>query len=770
MYICDSNKEIPSYSTKRNWGSFSHLPQKEFATEILAPSSIDSYKNAVYNGADAIFFGYKELNARARGGNFSSLKEVTGFCHLFGVKAYLTLNISLKNNEIDKAKEIIIEAEDANIDAFIISDLALLSVIKKYSKAQVHASTQMGIHNLFGVRFLEKVGFDRVVLSREVTIDEIKCIKNNSDIEVEVFVHGALCVGFSGACLLSSMLTGNSGNRGRCNQLCRQFYTCYINGKKTNEGYLLSAKDVNMLDNLQELKDAKVDSFKIEGRLRRPEYVGGTTNIYQYYNTSKAIPEISDLNTLKMLYNRGDYTTLYFGEKDKIYPFAPGHIGVEFGRIVEVRSTNSAVAKMDYAVGINDGFKITRNKKEVGGGVVITDLGNLKYLIRTDKAVNVGDITLITTDNALNNSIKDIQKKIIIDTGIRIVHGEKPHIIASSQGITVEIYGEEDIPMAKTNPVNKEEVVEQFSKTADTLFEIKFVTIVCDNAFLSKSQLNALRRQLLEKIRTVILENYPRKIKTWGKLEIAEKTEKIIGDFAEFSNDFDDCIYYNIKNIVYNPDNLNYENCLNFYNKTKRKDNLIYIKPPIFVLEKNFDTLKNICSIFDGIVADNLAYITLAKMLQKKVVAGINLNITNTKNPLINLCDSYFASVELNKKELIPFKGALLYTYGKLPLMYLNHCPRLLGAQKCDNCTGDIKYKDNKGEYQIVTKKFLGYCQHILKNGIITNLGNFDGYGKYFDFSNMDNSSIDRVIYNYYVDKQFSTENYNHLHLSRGVN
>ena len=216
------------------------------------------------------------------------------------------------------AKEIIKEAEEAKIDAFIISDLAILPLIKKYSKAQVHASTQMGIHNVYGAKFLEKLGFDRVVLSREVSLDEIRRIKENCKIEIEVFVHGALCVGFSGACLISSILTGNSGNRGRCSQLCRHYYNCFVDRKKITEGYLLSAKDVNMLDNLAKLKEVKVDSFKIEGRLRRPEYVGGTTNIYQYYTASNDNPSSSDENTLKLLYNRGNYTTLYLDDKDKV--------------------------------------------------------------------------------------------------------------------------------------------------------------------------------------------------------------------------------------------------------------------------------------------------------------------------------------------------------------------------------------------------------------------------------------------------------------------
>ena len=365
----------------------------------------------------------------------------------------------------------------------------------------------------------------------------------------------------------------------------------------------------------------------------------------------------------------------------------------------------------------------------------------------------------------MNDSINEITKKITIDAGIRLVQGEKPHIIASANGFTVEIFGQEIIPAAKSRAIAQDEVKEQFSKTNDTYFEFKFVSVFCEDAFLTKSQINNLRRETIDKVQSTIINCYQRKNKVWQKFDKTKDLVQVQGDFAEFSETFPDIVYDNVKNIVYNPVYLTFENCLKFYEKAKRQDNLIFIKPPIFALEKNFANLEKICEIFDGIVADNLSFVELGKSLGKLIVAGYSLNITNSKNLLINITNQHFASVELNKKELIPFKGALLYTYGNLPLMHLNHC-----GQKCGNCDGKMLYKDKKGQYEITTKKFLGYCQHVLKNGIVTNLGNIDGYYKYFDFTSLEKTEIENILYKYYIIKNFSTENYNHLHLTRGVN
>ncbi|MGN1042514.1 MAG: peptidase U32 family protein [Christensenellales bacterium] len=304
------------------------VPYPLYDTEILAPATASTYKDAVRAGADAVYFGYGKLNARATAENLDNFFEIVSFCHRYGAKAYLALNVMLKDSEIEDAKKIIAEAEKAKIDAFIISDLALVPIIKRMSGAAIHASTQMGIHNRAGAKFAYELGIDRVVLSRETTPNDICDILRNVDVEAEVFCHGALCTGFSGACLLSSMLTGKSGNRGRCAQLCRHRYSCYVNGEKADEGYLLSSKDICMASKFDELEDLCVNSLKIEGRLKNKNYVEGVTGAYVALKEGDAVfdEEISD--KLKSYFNRGNFTRGYWDDSDIIYKGAPNHIGV----------------------------------------------------------------------------------------------------------------------------------------------------------------------------------------------------------------------------------------------------------------------------------------------------------------------------------------------------------------------------------------------------------------------------------------------------------
>ena len=207
------------------------IPYPAYNAEVLAPVTASTYVAAIKSGVNAVYFGYGRLNARATADNLDTLEDIVSLCHEYGAKAYLALNVMLKDSEIEEAKKIVELAEKAKIDAFIISDLALVSIIRNHSKAAVHASTQMGIHNRSGAKWAKDMGMERIVLSRETVPEDISAIISNTDIETETFVHGALCTGFSGACLLSSMLTGKSGNRGRCAQLCRQKYSCKINGK-----------------------------------------------------------------------------------------------------------------------------------------------------------------------------------------------------------------------------------------------------------------------------------------------------------------------------------------------------------------------------------------------------------------------------------------------------------------------------------------------------------------------------------------------------------
>ncbi len=239
--------------------------------EVLAPiGNIQALKVAIYAGADAVYLGLDLFNARIKADNFNkeNIAYWVDYCHLFGVKVYLTFNTNIKQSEREIFAEYVDIAAKAGVDAFIVTDLGCLDILKKYD-IPLHGSTQIGVHNLAGAKVLEDLGFTRVVLARETLNSDIIEIKNNTKLEIEHFVHGALCVSFSGACLMSSMMSGDSGNRGRCNQPCRLKYTCNLSNKY---GYLLSPKDQCLIDKVSQLAKLGVDSLKIEGRLKQPHY------------------------------------------------------------------------------------------------------------------------------------------------------------------------------------------------------------------------------------------------------------------------------------------------------------------------------------------------------------------------------------------------------------------------------------------------------------------------------------------------------------------
>lgn len=286
--------------------------------ELLSPvGDFECLKSAVQNGADAVYFGANEFNARMNGKNFNKDKLVQAikYAKLRGVKTHLTLNILIKNNEFEDALELVEFAYKAGIDAIIVQDLGLAKkVMELFPDLEVHSSTQMTIYNLDGARQIEELGFERCVLARELSIKEIENICKNTNIEIEVFIHGALCICYSGQCLMSSLIGGRSGNRGKCAGTCRLPYTLLNNEKEEKKGYLLSSKDVCTLDIIPELINAGVKSFKIEGRMKSPEYVGVVTSIYKKYidlaeGGKEYIVDEQDREKLMQVFNRGGFST-----------------------------------------------------------------------------------------------------------------------------------------------------------------------------------------------------------------------------------------------------------------------------------------------------------------------------------------------------------------------------------------------------------------------------------------------------------------------------
>ncbi len=292
--------------------------------ELLSPAGdLECLKVAVQTGANAVYFGTEEFNARVNTRNFNKqeLVEAIEYAKLRGVKTHLALNILIKNNEFEDALKLVEFAYNSGIDAIIIQDLGLAKkVIELFPDLEVHSSTQMTIYNLDGAKKVEDLGFSRCVLARELTISQIENICKNTDIDIEVFIHGALCISYSGQCLMSSMIGGRSGNRGKCAGTCRLPYTLLKDGKEQEKGYLLSSKDVCTLDILPEIIKSGVKSFKIEGRMKSKEYVGIVTSIYRKYidlaeSGEKYVVDEKDREKLMQIFNRGGFSTRIFKRK-----------------------------------------------------------------------------------------------------------------------------------------------------------------------------------------------------------------------------------------------------------------------------------------------------------------------------------------------------------------------------------------------------------------------------------------------------------------------
>ena len=343
--------------------------------EILAPAgNIDSLKAAVLHGADAVYFGLSEFNARIKADNFTfeNLGEWVDFCHFYDVKVYLTLNIMIKENELDRLALYIRQAVLCNIDAFIVTDLATVKLCKEIAPSvPMHFSTQFGVHNLEGAIQAKKLGATRVILSRETTLAEIERIKEGVDIEIEAFVHGALCVGFSGNCYLSSMIDGNSGNRGLCKQPCRRLYESSVTDK---EGYYLSTNDLCLINNLDSLKKCGVTSFKIEGRLKSAEYVASA--VYAYKKALVNDLKREDVDRIKSSYARTFTEEGYlFGKNfDIINTKLQNSAGLEIGKVVKIEQLKNGLKKIYFSsnkkLQKGTGLKFIYIKKELGGSTL----------------------------------------------------------------------------------------------------------------------------------------------------------------------------------------------------------------------------------------------------------------------------------------------------------------------------------------------------------------------------------------------------------------
>lgn len=758
--------------------------------ELLAPAgSIEALKMAVYNSADAVYLGLERFNARNKAENFSTQNLVfwVEFCHLYGVKVYVTLNISIKQGELNDLEESILACSNANVDALIISDLAVMAIVKKLKiNIPLHASTQLGIHNLYGAKFAERLGFSRVVLSREATLEEIKLIKCNTKLEVEYFVHGALCVSFSGDCLFSSLSTGNSGNRGECLQPCRKMYSETLTG---SSGFLLSTKDQCLIAKLEELTSAGVDSFKIEGRMKSAEYVSETVAMYK-----KAMQKIkitsNDFNDLKKVYNRGGFTLGYSYNKGSqlMYSKINGHLGVDIGEVIACGKTNYGYlikVKAQEKIFNGDGFKVIYNNVEVGGFLA----NNIKmegdyYIIETSVSFPINAKVHKTLDAVLKNKLLSVKKFLNTDIKIIAKIGSPLKVILCCCGIECEYVGDYNVESAINAPLTKESLVINFCKTGDTHFKI--VNIECEmggDIFLPKSEINKARREALNILKKKIIDTHTikHKIALCNKniSSIDYTANKFIVEFD--SIDFADNLGSSKIDIVWNPFNDFDAESIN-YNDIAIKINLIenniFIKLPKIALSNDLIFIEELLKSLPekiGIFAENIYALELAIKYNKKVLGSYSLNIFNLLHANELALNNYCVSSELNQKELKGFQGKILYAFGNLPVMTLAHCPIMCYTKNdCCNCKyRPFKLYDKYGEYFINRIK-VANCSFVVKNNAKHNLSGelekLKGYNLYLDLTQENESDVKYILTAFLNGEKYDCKDKQTLgHLYRGV-
>lgn len=533
---------------------------KDEKIELLAPvGSLEALKAAVQNGADAVYLGGRLFSARHYAQNFtdSELAEAVKYAHLYGVKVHVAINTLIDNQELPQLVDYLYEVQKAQVDAIIVQDLGAIKIIRSLlPELELHASTQMTIMNSGGIRLVEELGLKRVVLAREVSLDNITRLVRQTKMELETFVHGALCVCYSGQCLMSSMIGGRSGNRGRCAQPCRMNYSLVKNNKEEIQmGHLLSPRDLKMIENLPLLIKAGISSLKVEGRMKRPEYVATVIRNYRqalehYYELKKegreeefAVTDSSQ-KELAQIFNR-DFTTGYFLEKpgpEFMSYQRPNNRGLMIGRVTAFNpKTRKVTISLQEPLRLNDGYEIWITK---GGRAA----GEIRELIQNGQRVEealegkvtfkleegfprAGDRVFKTSDAALLALAQQSYqtpggiKKYPLQLKVKVRLNEVVTITATDEvGRTVEVKGSFVAEVALKHPLTRDTVAKQLDRLGNTIFYLdQLETDIAGEVMVPVSELNALRREMVDKLLELRLRPYEKRVLT--REEYQQKAE-----------------------------------------------------------------------------------------------------------------------------------------------------------------------------------------------------------------------------------------------------
>lgn len=718
--------------------------------ELLAPcGDFECLKAAVQNGADSVYLGAGAFNARARATNFDpdTLKKAIVYAKLRNVKVHVTLNILIKDTEFEDAVKLALEVYNLGADALIVQDLGLIEyLLKHYPEIPIHASTQMTTHNLAGVKQLENIGISRVVLSRELPISEIKNICENSNVEIETFIHGALCISYSGQCLFSSIIGGRSGNRGLCAQPCRLPYSLIDeNDDVIDSGHLLSPRDLNGTKFLPELIRMGVKCFKIEGRLKSPEYVGIITRFYRKYidlvldNPKLSNEEIiaiiskemmkkneatsmSDLEEVTQVFNRGGFSDGHYSDnanRKLVFKDKPNNSGFYLGKIEKFNPNKgyitlkaSSPLSIGDKVGINSDTYTVSELMINGNNIKNANINDTITIGRIKGEIKPGLEVYKLQSKVLNDNIaptfkeaKEFRKQtisanvfILKDKPLKIeLFCDDENSVYYNETVT---YTSETIPSDAINaPISRDKIISQISKTGDTPFEFKNINLeLDDNLFIAVSSLNELRRNALMQLMNKIIDR-----------DINSRN-------LQYSNiDAINSISFTSSapsvNLLLELLDLNFDYCklsgfdklfipLKYFINSKFKNKLldicnrfnIYIYLPNVIRDNskiNFDDIVNSFNI-KGFVISNISQLEVVNKYNLELLGNYTLNVYNSftcTSLQVNGISETCITPELNDADTHSLIASSpipleLMVYGRIPFMTTNYC--LLGkSNKC---------------------------------------------------------------------------------------
>ena len=691
--------------------------------ELLSPAGdFSSLKAAILGGCDAVYLGGKLFGARAFSNNFNNeeLIEAIKYAHLYGVKVYVTVNTLIYENEVDKFMNYVDFLYNNNVDALIIQDIGMMDLIRKiYPSLELHASTQMHIHNLEGVKLVEDLGLKRVVLARETPIELIEEIKKNTNIELEIFVHGALCISYSGQCLFSSLIGNRSGNRGSCAGSCRQKYNLLVDGKKINkDNYLLSCKDLCTIEDIGKLIDIGVDSFKIEGRMKSPSYVYLVTKLYREaidsYINNKEVK--IDLTELKKIFNREYTKGFLFNESNIVNEYRPNHLGIEIGKVIKSQNNYVDILLTDE-LNINDGIRFINNEV----GFIVTQI------FKNKKSMNkgyIGDVVSIyckdkvfgkvvkTYDYLLNKKIDDIlkiNKKIKIKGNLEVYLNNKIKLKVTDDKNEVIVYGN-IVSEAINSPISFERIKEQLNKLGNTIYEFDELNIKGDsNIFIPIKELNDLKNNFVNLLNEKRLYNY-KYIKKEYSIDLP--------DFPKERNY--NILINNIKDYDKNSDYKYIYMEEDLYNKIDDERKVLKLNR---VIEKHKEYNKKL------LIGE------LGSLIYKDILTDFSFNVTNSysvaflhSHNVKQICLSYELT-DTQIKNLIEAYHNRYHKHPNLELVIYGNLEAMVSKYNINkkyNVTNSILEDRFKNKYPIIIKNDLMHIYDYKKR-------NFIDHNKYFD-------------------------------------